>query len=237
MRPFHDLDVLPLPVVAISACLAGDAVRYDGDHKLQPLLLRTLDRRIRWLHICPEMAAGLGVPRPPVQLRAGAEGIAVVEVDDPARDHTAALQQGVSDIMQQLRMQRPAAIVLKARSPSCGTGSTPLFNHEGVAQALTDGVFAHACRQHFPDIPLLDEAALMTLPACQTLALALLIRTDVEHADASHRPAIEAHYGCFGIEIDLSQPQRLMSQIADWPPRRIAEAFDAMWSEHDGVRQ
>lgn len=237
MRPFHDLAVLPLPVVAISACLAGDAVRYDGDHKLQPLLRRTLERRVRWLNICPEMAAGLGVPRPPVQLRADVKGIAVVEVNDPARDHTTALQQGVSNIMKQLRMQRPAAIVLKARSPSCGTGTTPLFNTEGVAQALTDGVFAHACRQHFTDIPLLDEAALMTLQACQTLALALLIRTDAEYADVNLRAAISAHYGSFGIEIDLSQPQRLMSQIADWPASRIAEAFNAMWAGHDEVAQ
>ena len=227
MQPFHQRATLPLPIVAISACLAGDAVRYDGDHQAQPLLMQTLQQRVRWLRICPEVAAGLGVPRPPVQLRQGGHGITVVEVDDPTRNHTAALHRGVADSIRQLIASPPAAIVLKARSPSCGSGSTPLFDQRGTAVGLTDGVFAQACRICFPGVPLLDEAALTTPQACQALALLLLIRTDINQVDAAQRQALDAHYRNFGI--DTSVPSQLAAQLAAWSPQHIAQAFEACW--------
>jgi len=237
MQPYHDFADLPVPVVAISACLAGDNVRYDGDHKAQPLLLQTLAHCVHWLRLCPEVAAGMGVPRPPVQLRQASHGIAVVEVGRAERDHTAALQRGVADVMQQLLAQPPAAIVLKARSPSCGTGSTPLFNDKGEPFAVTDGLFARACRERFADIPLLDEAALATPTACQAFALLLLIRADIAHthitqanrthAEATRRHALDAHY--LGIGIDTTTPQQLAQTLACWSSQQIAHAFDAIW--------
>lgn len=228
MQPFHDIAALPLPLVAISACLAGDNVRYDGDHKAQPMLLQTLAPCVRWLHICPEVAAGMGVPRPPVQLHAHGDGIAVVEVGNIASDHTSALQRGVADVMQQLLAQPLAAIVLKARSPSCGTGSTPLFNDAGEPIALTDGLFARACRERWGDIPLIDEAALATTTACQAFALLLLIRADMNKADASQRPQLDAHYRAFGI--DTSTQQQLKQQLAGWSAQRIGKVFAGIWA-------
>jgi uncharacterized protein YbbK (DUF523 family) len=176
------------------------------------------------------VAAGLGIPRPPIQLRRHTAGIAVVEVDDPTRDHSIALQQGAESLLQLLGKQRPSAIVLKARSPSCGTGTTSLFDDSGAAIALTDGIFAQACRAHFPDIPLLDEEALLTEAACQAFALLLLIRTDIEHGGPASRRALDAHYALAGIDTRLADAQHLQSQLAHWPERRIAEAFNSMWS-------
>jgi len=239
MQPFNNFAALPVPVVAISACLAGDNVRYDGDHKAQPLLLQTLTHCVRWLRLCPEVAAGMGIPRPPVQLRQAGRGIAVVEVERTERDHTATLQRGVIDVMQQLNVQLPAAIVLKARSPSCGTGTTPLFNDKGEPFAVTDGLFARACRERFADIPLLDEAALATQTACQAFALLLLIRADIAHAnqagipqtEVAQRHALNAHYRGFGIDTTAPQQlsQKLAQQLAGWSSQQIAHAFNAIW--------
>jgi len=227
MQPFHDVATLPVPLVAISGCLAGDNVRYDGDHKAQPLLLRTLTPHVRWLHICPEVAAGMGVPRPAVQLRAEDHDIAVVEVGNTARNHTSALQRGVASVIQQLLAQPLAAIVLKARSPSCGTGSTPLFNDIGEPIALTDGLFARACREHFDNIPLLDETALATTTACQAFALLLLIRADITCVTAPQRKQLDAHYR--GFDIDTRTPQQLQQQLAGWSSQQIGHAFKTIW--------
>lgn len=231
MKLFHDRAVLPLPRVAISACLAGDAVRYDGDHKAQPLLLQTLRQQVRWIRLCPEVAAGLGVPRPAVQLRQGGHGIAVVEVAEPARNHTTALQQAVTDSIRQLMTSPPAAIVLKARSPSCGIGSTSLFDDQGASMGVTDGIFAKACRTHFPTIPLVDEAALTSVHACQAFALLLIIRTDIEQVDPARRPALDAHYRNGGI--DTTAPWLLPQQLAAWPQQRITQSFAALWPNID----
>src|SRR5690625_7816359 len=54
-----------LPAVAVSACLTGQAVRYDGGHRHQAELLDALADRLELLPLCPEFR--LGIPRPPLQ--------------------------------------------------------------------------------------------------------------------------------------------------------------------------
>src|SRR5437899_3341862 len=60
---------LPTPLrLGISACLLGQAVRYDGGHKRDPFLAETLGRFVEWVPVCPEVELGLGVPREPIRL-------------------------------------------------------------------------------------------------------------------------------------------------------------------------
>src|SRR5437773_986443 len=54
--------------LGISACLLGQAVRYDGGHKRDPFLAATLGRFVEWVAVCPEVEIGLGVPREPIRL-------------------------------------------------------------------------------------------------------------------------------------------------------------------------
>jgi len=54
--------------LGISRCLLGDHVRYDGRHKRNPYLADVLCRDIDWVPVCPEVEAGLGTPREPMQL-------------------------------------------------------------------------------------------------------------------------------------------------------------------------
>lgn len=58
------------PIVGVSACLNGEQVRYDGTHKLQPLIQAYLQPFVELDMICPEVSAGLGVPRAPIRLQA-----------------------------------------------------------------------------------------------------------------------------------------------------------------------
>ena len=55
--------------ILISACLAGDLVRYDG--KFVPLtdeLLCKWSRRGLFVKVCPEVSGGLKIPRLPAQI-------------------------------------------------------------------------------------------------------------------------------------------------------------------------
>src|ERR1051326_1558397 len=54
--------------VAISACLLGERVRYDGGHKRDAFLADVLATRVEWVAVCPEVELGLGVPRPAMNL-------------------------------------------------------------------------------------------------------------------------------------------------------------------------
>ena len=61
------------PRVGISRCLLGDDVRYDGTNKRSGAVM-ALGEQVEWVPVCPEVEVGMGVPREPIQLVAGADG-------------------------------------------------------------------------------------------------------------------------------------------------------------------
>lgn len=63
------------PIVGVSACLLGDLVRYDGKDQRSSFLQEQLSPYLHWRPFCPEVAAGMGVPRPTIGLYQGAESI------------------------------------------------------------------------------------------------------------------------------------------------------------------
>ena len=56
-------DELPLRI-GISSCLLGNQVRYDAGHKHCAYITQTLDEYFEFIPFCPEVAIGLGIPRP-----------------------------------------------------------------------------------------------------------------------------------------------------------------------------
>lgn len=142
--------------IGISQCLLGDRVRYDGGHKRDGLLADTLSRRIEWVPVCPEVEAGLGVPREPMRLEGTAASPRLVTVTTGA-DHTAAMQQFSTRRLRELERLDLSGYVFKARSPSCGPGRVPLLSTRGVETPEGVGLFARALIEHFPLLPVEDE--------------------------------------------------------------------------------
>ena len=54
--------------LAISSCLLGENVRYDGGHKLDRFIKDTLGQYVEYVAVCPEVECGLGIPRESVRL-------------------------------------------------------------------------------------------------------------------------------------------------------------------------
>ena len=143
------------PRVGLSACLAGDNVRYDGGNKYQPLIEQHLQAHLDLQPFCPEVAAQLGVPRPPVQLIKIENLTFALGVEDRKLDVTPALRNSAQSYLQ----QQPAlsGFILKSRSPSCGFGSTPIHDGTGNPIATGNGLFAEQLAQYFPGIPIIEE--------------------------------------------------------------------------------
>ncbi|WIO74985.1 DUF523 domain-containing protein [Porticoccaceae bacterium LTM1] len=148
------------PKVGVSACLTGDKVRYDGGDKHQPLITTLLSEQLELLPFCPEMAAGLGVPRPPVQLVASDGGLQALGVEQKELDVTSALQNACNQYIA--AKSKLHGFILKSRSPSCGLGSTPLHNDNRIAIDTSSGLFAATIRSHYPNIPIVEESWLDT---------------------------------------------------------------------------
>jgi len=102
--------------VLVSSCLLGRPVRYDGRAKASPSeILARWRAEGRVVPFCPELAGGLGVPRPPAELRAGR----VVTVDGD--DVTDAFTRGAELALATALDAGARVAVLKEGSPSCGS--------------------------------------------------------------------------------------------------------------------
>ena len=76
------------PKVGISRCLLGDAVRYDGKSKPNSMVIEKLSQLFDFVPVCPEVEAGLTIPRPPVQLTGSLTSPQMTGRDDPSIDVT-----------------------------------------------------------------------------------------------------------------------------------------------------
>lgn len=149
--------------LGVSACVLGDPVRYDGGHKYSSFCVEQL-QQVNWLKLCPEVLAGMGVPRPTLHLQQGASSRAGRE---PVQAVVTTTGEEVSDrlttVVDQFEHQLRCidGYVFCTRSPSCGVDSAPLLDaNTGAQVGTTSGVFAARLRQRFPALPVIESIAL-----------------------------------------------------------------------------
>ena len=80
------------PRIGISACLLGERVRYNGGDKRDIWLVETLGPRVEWIPVCPEVEAGFGTPREPMELVRDPEHGIVLMTTSRRPDLTATLR-------------------------------------------------------------------------------------------------------------------------------------------------
>lgn len=115
--------------ILVSACLLGENCKYNGGNNLRQQVLE-MGQEHELIPVCPEVAAGLGIPRIPIEIRDGK----VVRRDGVSVDD--AIRAAVSDILAKLP-QDIELCVLKARSPTCGVHQIYDGSFTGT---LTDGM-------------------------------------------------------------------------------------------------
>jgi uncharacterized protein YbbK (DUF523 family) len=153
---------MPRPRVGVSACLLGQRVRYDGDHKRDAFVSEELARLVDLVPVCPEVEVGMGVPRDTLRLvQAGA----LVRLVAPrtGRDFTADMEAWAEARTRALAAENLSGYVLKRNSPSCGLVGVSLFasvEAELPASQAGVGLFAAALRGRFPDLPIEEEGRL-----------------------------------------------------------------------------
>ena len=130
------------PRVGVSSCLLGNAVRWDGGHKRDGLLLDVLAPYVEWVPVCPEVEAGMGTPREPVKLARVAGELRVLG-NDSGEDWTRVLGAFAARRVRALEGGDLSGYVLKARSPSCGLADVEVWQPNGSARRDGRGVFAY----------------------------------------------------------------------------------------------
>ena len=122
-------------IIGISACLAGEKVRYDGADKKDLKLLKILKGH-ELVKICPELAAGFPVPRESLETRNGK----VYSLS--GEDLSEKLNMGAHKCLELVK--DCDFVILKDKSPSCGLRQI----YDGTFSGkLVDGngIFAGLC--------------------------------------------------------------------------------------------
>ena len=101
--------------ILVSACLLGLPCRYDGTGKADERLI-ALAKTHTFIPVCPEQLGGLPTPRPSAER----SDTRVLTRDD--RDVTAPFVRGAEETLRLARLFSCRIAILKANSPSCGSG-------------------------------------------------------------------------------------------------------------------
>lgn len=145
--------------VGLSACLAGQEVRYNGGHTQSRLCLDVLGKHFAFKSFCPEVAAGFGTPRPTMRLIGNPESPNLVFSDGDTSDLTEQLTNGFTHKLPELGDLD--GYILMKNSPSCGLERVKVYQPNGHAhQTRTAGIFAQALKEKYPLMPIEEEGRL-----------------------------------------------------------------------------
>jgi len=136
--------------ILVSACLLGEACRYDGkslDREKCAERLKCLSARFSLVPACPEEAGGLPTPRPrmcfrtlPGESKAKPYGEVI---DIHGLERTEALVAGADFCVELARHHGIRKALLKECSPSCGVN----YVYRGEEKVKGEGIAAKALRQ------------------------------------------------------------------------------------------
>lgn len=152
----------PQMKIAVSACLLGEPCRYDGKAKPDARLI-SLMRNHEILPVCPEAAGGLPTPRPPSEQIArpreenapdGCSERRVRVVSENGDDVTEAFERGAALTLASMLDFGCELAILKAKSPSCGSG---LIYDGSFSGTLRPGWGVAAALIRDAGVPVLDE--------------------------------------------------------------------------------
>ncbi len=122
--------------VLVSACLLGENCKYNGGNNDCPTVHAFVkDKEV--LPVCPEMMAGLGCPRTPIEIVDG------VVMDREGRNVDRAIRNAVEAAMELVRQESVECAVLQPRSPTCGVKQ--IYDGSFSGRRISgSGVFAKA---------------------------------------------------------------------------------------------
>lgn len=155
--------------IAISSCLLGEEVRYNGGHTRDRQIV-ALDDQYQFVSLCPEVAIGLGTPRTPIRLTQHGDRIRVVNIEDASQDHTDDLASYADQVVGS--HQKICGYIVKKDSPSCGMEKVKVYvENRTQPERFGTGVYAQRVMQRMPWLPVEEEGRLRDPGLCESFFL------------------------------------------------------------------
>jgi uncharacterized protein YbgA (DUF1722 family)/uncharacterized protein YbbK (DUF523 family) len=145
--------------IAISHCLLGKSVRYDGQHKLDRYLVGSYSNFFEWVPFCPEAESGMGIPREAMRLEGDPEAPRLM-TRRTRIDKTEQLLSWSIPRVKQMANENLCGIILKKGSPSCGLYGIRPLTEKGMPGDSGPGLFAREVIKQHPYLPMEEEGRL-----------------------------------------------------------------------------
>ncbi len=155
--------------IGVSACLLGQEVRFDGQHKRDPFLVDELGPFVEFVAVCPEVEVGMPIPRETLRLVRGRQDppphIRLI-ANRSGEDWTSRMVDFAQRRVKLLAREDLSGYVLKKDSPSCGLSRVKVYaasdSTDSPPRAERDGqgLFATELRRAFPNLPIEEEGRL-----------------------------------------------------------------------------
>nr|WP_070982969.1 MULTISPECIES: DUF523 and DUF1722 domain-containing protein [Pseudoalteromonas]OHU85415.1 hypothetical protein BFC16_18875 [Pseudoalteromonas sp. JW3]OHU92964.1 hypothetical protein BET10_02840 [Pseudoalteromonas amylolytica] len=138
--------------IGISACLAGEKVRFDTGHKRSNFCMDELVHHVEYVKFCPEVAVGLPIPRPTIRQVKVGDTIKVCGPDGSGDVGEQLTEYGKRVATEQAKSL--SGFVFCAKSPSCGMERVKIYNEAGTGNTSEGiGFFAKQIMTHNPLLP------------------------------------------------------------------------------------
>ncbi|MDD4976178.1 MAG: DUF523 and DUF1722 domain-containing protein [Bacteriovorax sp.] len=158
------------PIIAISSCILGNKVRYDGGDTHEVWVSAKLATYFELKAICPEMEMGLGAPRETMNLidsnfeNEGQRNIRLITTKTK-QDLTGLAIDSIDKII----LRDGTGVcghIFQQRSPSCGVEQVKLYNSKDELIITTNnnqGLYAKEFIKRFPFVPVIESLKLSNI--------------------------------------------------------------------------
>lgn len=222
------------PTLGISSCLIGQKVRFDGGHKQNSYILKTLAEHFEFAPFCPERGIGLPAPRKAIRLVSTheLEGTQAIEVNNPDKVFTSQLDDYGRKVAAQI--QHVSGYIVKKDSPSCGMERVKIYGKENFPPERNGvGVFTARLMKELPTLPVEEEGRLMdprlrenfitrvyTLARWQNMMAAGLTRQGLVKFHTRHKFLLLAHH-----EVTYRELGRMISDVGNGDLASVASEY------------
>jgi uncharacterized protein YbgA (DUF1722 family)/uncharacterized protein YbbK (DUF523 family) len=180
--------------VGISSCLLGDLVRYNGGHKASNFCIHDVAPHVEYVSVCPEMAIGMGTPRPAIRL-VKHEDVLHLQSSDGKVDVTEAMQQFAAEKVPEL--SHLSGYLVCQKSPSCGMERVPEYSAKtGQGTKSGIGMFTQKLMETYPHLPVEEDGRLHDLLIRENFFTRLYAHHDWQklvHAGLTKHSLIQFH--------------------------------------------
>jgi len=210
--------------IAVSGCLLGEEIRFNGGHSLDRFVTQSLGKYVQFVSFCPENLA-FGTPRPTIRLVEDDQEGYYVQSSDKEQDVTEKLLHTNNHELQKIENEPIRGIIFKSKSPSCGFGSAMIYRTNGYSKEKGDGLFVKMCKERFPLLPMEEEARLNDPWLRENFIMQLFAYDDFENFKLSN-PTMKAL-------VAFHQSYKFMLQAKN---ERMYRTLGQIVGNHEGLK-